>query len=229
MVKHLTVNQRDTRPTRVLGAIRYPNKSRVARIKGKREHDKALAVYLKNPSYCQHCKSVIMPKVGERAGAARGRKFCSSSCAAIINNAKYPRRFPEGNCAQCGMPTITSLKWCSEKCRNAARAEHRKKFPPDPSRHVIRWRRNLKERAVMLLGGKCCICGYSRCVNSLDFHHVYPAAKEFQISGSIRSWERVLKELAKCVLLCKNCHGEVHGGMIDIAILRGALVRREVS
>lgn len=63
------------------------------------------------------------------------------------------------------------------------------------------------------LGGKCNICGYARCMNSLAFHHVNALEKDFTISARMTSWEAIERELRKCVLLCANCHGEVHDGM----------------
>lgn len=74
-----------------------------------------------------------------------------------------------------------------------------------------------KHQGVEYLGGKCVLCGYDRCVQSLHFHHKDPNEKDFTISGKhCYSWERIRKELDKCALLCANCHGEVHAG---IAIL----------
>jgi predicted HNH restriction endonuclease len=69
--------------------------------------------------------------------------------------------------------------------------------------------------AVAYKGGKCQQCGYDRCLNALDFHHRDPAQKDFAISqyGHSRSWERVRKELDKCVIVCANCHREIHAGM----------------
>ena len=67
-------------------------------------------------------------------------------------------------------------------------------------------------------GGKCVICGYDKCTEALDFHHLDPKLKEFGISteGKTRSWEKIKKELDKCVLLCSNCHREVHAGITNI-------------
>lgn len=57
------------------------------------------------------------------------------------------------------------------------------------------------------------MCGYSKCKEALDFHHVNPNEKDFNISGShSRSWEKIELELKKCVLLCANCHREIHSG-----------------
>ena len=46
----------------------------------------------------------------------------------------------------------------------------------------------------------------------MDFHHIDPEAKDFTIADNMTSWERILPELAKCVLLCARCHREVHEG-----------------
>jgi 5-methylcytosine-specific restriction endonuclease McrA len=68
-----------------------------------------------------------------------------------------------------------------------------------------------KKRAVELLGGKCCICGYDKCIASLQFHHVNPKNKSTDIKSIICcSWSRIMFELEKCVLLCSNCHEEYH-------------------
>ena len=66
--------------------------------------------------------------------------------------------------------------------------------------------------AVAYKGGKCNRCGYNRCIEALEFHHENPSQKDFNISskGYTRSWERVQKELDKCVMLCANCHRELH-------------------
>ena len=44
--------------------------------------------------------------------------------------------------------------------------------------------------------------------------------KEFGLSmqGLTRSWEKTRAEADKCVLLCANCHREVHGGIAEFSI-----------
>lgn len=77
--------------------------------------------------------------------------------------------------------------------------------------HKTQLRRAMKQQAVKLKGGKCSVCGYNKNINALSFHHLDPTQKEFQISnGEIRSWDKYLIELEKCVLVCLNCHAEMH-------------------
>lgn len=76
-----------------------------------------------------------------------------------------------------------------------------------------------KAKAIEYKGGKCQVCGYDRCHRAMDFHHLNPKEKGFTISGNhCISWNRVKKELDKCVLLCNRCHAELHDGIIDIGV-----------
>ena len=61
----------------------------------------------------------------------------------------------------------------------------------------------------------CKECGYKKCLRSLHLHHRMPYEKKFSISqignGQVRvSPEELEKELAKCDVLCANCHNELH-------------------
>ena len=64
-------------------------------------------------------------------------------------------------------------------------------------------------------GGCCQLCGYKKCSEALEFHHLEVAGKDFGISdkGYTRSWKKIEEELDKCILLCANCHREVHAGL----------------
>lgn len=43
-----------------------------------------------------------------------------------------------------------------------------------------------------------------------------PTDKKFNISeGMTRHWPTLRKEIDKCLLVCKNCHAEIHAEMID--------------
>lgn len=77
---------------------------------------------------------------------------------------------------------------------------------------VRKRRKNLKVMAVEYKGGKCIVCGYSKCIDALAFHHRDKSKKEFGISknGYTRSWDKVKNELDKCDLMCCRCHAEKH-------------------
>jgi transposase-like protein len=77
--------------------------------------------------------------------------------------------------------------------------------------------RELKQKCVDMKGGKCIFCGYSRYIGSMDFHHIEPNEKEYSISDlKTYSFEKIKVELDKCILVCRNCHGELHGGLINL-------------
>lgn len=74
-----------------------------------------------------------------------------------------------------------------------------------------------KQEIVKYLGGACIICGYNKCMEALDAHHIDPKQKEFRISGTHGvKWEIIQRELDKCVLLCANCHREYHAGLVNL-------------
>lgn len=83
---------------------------------------------------------------------------------------------------------------------------------------VIKRRKKVRDMALEYKGGCCQICKYSRSKRALSFHHVNPATKEFGISyrGFTRSWDKTKAELDKCILLCMNCHMEIHEGLAKL-------------
>jgi hypothetical protein len=79
---------------------------------------------------------------------------------------------------------------------------------------VAKRRKKVRQMLVEYKGGKCDLCGYNEYIDALDLHHKNSDTKEFGISSSglIRSWEKNKAESDKCVLLCVNCHREIHAG-----------------
>jgi predicted Zn-ribbon and HTH transcriptional regulator len=92
-----------------------------------------------------------------------------------------------------------------------------------PNAKQLTQKRQIKNRFLrrknykMILGGKCQMCGYNKCLDALQFHHKDPSQKQFIISDSIfgRSKHKykeqeTIEEVKKCTLLCANCHYEIH-------------------
>ena len=67
----------------------------------------------------------------------------------------------------------------------------------------------------------CAVCGYDRCKRVLHFHHVHPEEKSFTISAkrAAANLPYFIEEMKKCVLVCANCHGEIHEGLISQAMI----------
>ena len=103
-------------------------------------------------------------------------------------------------CGRCGC--IDSAKFYGHKkyiCVDCFNKETRERM------------RNNKRNAVALLGGCCSICGYNKSIMALEFHHTIPTNKDVNFASMTHwSWSRIEKELKTCVLLCANCHREVH-------------------
>lgn len=72
-------------------------------------------------------------------------------------------------------------------------------------------RQKLKAMAVEYKGGKCEKCGYDKCIWAFDFHHINSTEKDFNISKyATLSWDKLKIELNKCIMICANCHRELH-------------------
>ena len=83
---------------------------------------------------------------------------------------------------------------------------------PCSSAEVAVRKLRLKIQCVEYKGGKCEICGYNKCIDALEFHHLDPSQKNFLLSKikSASLSEKIKKELDNCQLLCSNCHREKH-------------------
>lgn len=63
----------------------------------------------------------------------------------------------------------------------------------------------------------CAVCGYRSCSQAMDLHHVDPSTKEKTVSQLMGySIKKIKDELSKCVVLCANCHRELHAGVIKL-------------
>jgi hypothetical protein len=137
--------------------------------------------------------------VRSRAWAARNPE----RWAALQRCYRMKRRRP---CRECGGPIpfpSPGACYCSEPCRRAAYLTRARKF---------RGRRRDAFSAYKE-GLGCQQCGYNTYGGSLDFHHEDGAVKERRISAGLwrSNTDLFCREVEKCVLLCKNCHYELHG------------------
>lgn len=105
--------------------------------------------------------------------------------------------------------------WSRSVLIKCLKTRHKPLYSPEETKirsinKVIRWKQRRKQKLVEYKGGKCELCGYDKCVRSMEFHHKDPTQKDFNISSATVGLERCKKEVDKCMLVCSNCHGEIH-------------------
>lgn len=145
------------------------------------------------------------------------QKFCCKKCRELYwikNNPERDKFLKKKSrqkklvlCKNCHNPIPnetrkSGLVFCSESCRKERKREVSKDHRSKIMELFSEYKRNLG----------CCICGYNKNAAALDFHHVNPKEKERKISAGLwySNKELFRKERAKCILICSNCHRDIH-------------------
>ena len=85
------------------------------------------------------------------------------------------------------------------------------------SENVCNFVKNRKTNLISLFHNKCCICGFDKFQEALEFHHVNPEEKELSLSSNVMvSLDRQIEEAQKCILVCSNCHKGIHAGYYKV-------------
>lgn len=144
------------------------------------------------------------------------RSHFSSQCISCRKqwNAAYRQR-PEIKVAQIEYIRQHRKDPAIREKMNERTRRHRRKPTVKLKRNATRrvWSAREKQKAVYYKGGRCVICGYSKYLAALDFHHLDPLVKEGYGTGALKahwSFERNKPELDKCILVCCRCHREIH-------------------
>jgi len=118
----------------------------------------------------------------------------------------------KSNCIVCNKKLLgKQTMFCSTSCKNKIHQS----YPAQKLRGLER-----KYYLVKMFGGKCSRCGYSTNLAALSFHH--KGGKEFKLDSrslSNRRASEIAKEMRKCILLCNNCHAELHNPSLGLAKL----------
>ena len=64
-------------------------------------------------------------------------------------------------------------------------------------------------------------------MQDLEFHHLDPTKKETIISSDSITVEQAIAESKKCILLCSNCHKELHANLWKIEKINGITIQEE--
>lgn len=154
---------------------------------------------------CQWCNQEFEAKT-------KNTKYCSRSCQCKASRDRIKKGINNRNkiCVKCGKTfTIKDQGYNRRYCYECI---------PQIPKSGAENRKIIKKWALEYKGKKCCICGYDKCTEALDFHHINPEEKDFILSDRnlILDWNEIKKELDKCVLVCSNCHREIHAGVTTL-------------
>lgn len=147
-----------------------------------------------------------------------GKKKCNTcGLTKTVDNFYTYKKGIRGSCKVClNQKTETYRKSISKE----RRSELWQRFWKNPENRQKKYKtarkryKSIKKQCVDYLGGKCSICGYDKCIEALEFHHLDPNIKETSLNtrgiDRRKSFNSQKQELDKCVLLCANCHREQH-------------------
>lgn len=168
---------------------------------------------------CKNCGN-LFPNWIEINGSNHNlgsRKFCLECSPFGKHNTRNIARQKEGVgdavekclCDICGKEYVYERK----KGHTKKRCNCCMKKQSNTAQRQIEVSRRRKLKLVLMMGGSCQICGYNKNFAALAFHHTDPSQKSFGLDGRTlanNSWETIIAEANKCVLLCHNCHSEAH-------------------
>lgn len=145
------------------------------------------------PRYCEYCGKELKNKTGKQI--QRRKRFCSQKCH---DKVKY------------SYSSIKAIKFKEEHGLN---------------KYTLRGTQK-KLELIELFGGKCEKCGYDKNISAFDFHHINPYEKMFEVKIQViksKTDDEILNEAMKCMLLCANCHRELHSPHTDIQHVKKVL------
>lgn len=102
-----------------------------------------------------------------------------------------------------------------DKSSNFCSQEHKNLYYKNTDYYKERYEKGKDIRSTLLtqFNNVCSLCGYNKNSAALVFHHIDPKDKKFSISVKscvYKSTTELQEEVNKCILVCANCHAELH-------------------
>lgn len=125
---------------------------------------------------------------------------------------------PRGHCKACNYEMVKSSR---SKLTTEQKSQYWQKLWAKPEYRISKYKSTkkraieIKKKCINYLGGACLMCGYNKCIEALEFHHKDQSTKDPTLTNGRginkrKCFETLKEELNKCVLLCANCHREIH-------------------
>lgn len=122
-------------------------------------------------------------------------------------------------CKKCGQTLPLEMfevrRHTCRKCRAAYKKNEYNIKKKQYLKYAIN-RQNRCEEWINSLKTPCVFCGETDPV-CIDWHHIDPSQKSFQISFiKGKAKEKTLEEMKKCVCVCASCHRKLHAGHLSL-------------
>lgn len=165
---------------------------------------------------CQCCfqKFASSVVIGGKRRSLSKRKFCLSCSPFGTKDKRNPKdrlKDLDGQrtCSRCKIRK--PLNYDNFPRSQSEKTGYRWECKLCASKRTMKRQHETKQKCVDYKGGKCIICGYNKCYRALHFHHLDLQQKDFTIGHyRSRAWKTIQEELDKCILVCANCHAELH-------------------
>jgi hypothetical protein len=166
----------------------------------------------------------VVPKSTEKKNSDPRTKVCSSCKQEKPRSEFYARTNRssglQSRCKECA----NGERWKNGRFKNDEHkrrvyAANKSSYQRNKAKYVEQTgRRNAKRKVEALEAygqAVCTRCGFNAHPAALEFHHRDPLTKRFNIATAVTSpdkypWSVILEEIAKCDLICSNCHRIEH-------------------
>ena len=188
-----------------------------------RKHIKMLLCYL---CYCKYINASMrrrVQKTRDKFNTWKAKKGCSRCTENDPDCLEMHHLNPAEKESAVSLMVCMAVSWdkimkesakCIVVCANCHRKLHDVIETPDPLE--TRQRRHQRKKRdwfrAWKRGNGCTRCEETDPV-CLDMHHLDPTKKESKISNIVTkggAWDRIMKEAAKCIIVCANCHRKLH-------------------
>lgn len=158
---------------------------------------------------CQLCNTVFTAKYNTK-------KNCPKHKGLFAKNHKYENGIVLRKCCRCSVYKELNSFYTKQGARGSSWCSDC--FSKGVYKYQLDRALSRKIKAIKNKGGKCNTCGYNKNLSALVFHHLDPNIKDMSLDARTlgnNSVEVINKELDKCILLCHNCHHELHNPHLD--------------
>lgn len=209
LLEELLINRRLT----LKEAEDYIKCSRSTLLKYKHKYDIKIPLSIKVCEFCNKKFKLII-----KDNQDKNRKYCSRLCRenAFHHNNPHKRANYQHKsllkkkryCKKCNKIIPDELrknswtKYCSVDCGKNAKLELSRKIRINAQTLFEEFKENIG----------CKFCKYSKFGGSLSYHHIDPKTKDSRITSKDFYYKTKIwvDEVPKCILVCDNCHHELH-------------------